>query len=56
MCNGVLCRTHNTVPEPVPKVEPGKMSVEDWIEAQREEKGIRKVIELYEAKKLTKSH
>ena len=45
-----------TVPEPVPKVEPGKMSVEDWIEAQREEKGLRKVIELYEAKKLTKSH
>ena len=45
-----------TVPEPVPKVEPGKMSVTDWIEAQREEKGVRKVIELYEAKKLTKSH
>ena len=45
-----------TVPEPVPKVELGKMSVEDWIEAQREEKGLRKVIELYEAKKLTKSH
>ena len=45
-----------TVPEPVPKVEPGKMSVIDWMEAEREEKGLRKVIELYEAKKLTKSH
>ena len=45
-----------TVPEPVPKVEPRKMSVTDWMEAQREEKGLRKVIELYEAKKLTKSH
>ena len=43
-----------TVPEPVPKVEPGKMSVTDWVAAQREEKGLRKVIELYEAKKLTK--
>ena len=29
-----------TVSEPVPKVELGKMSVEDWIEAQREEKGL----------------
>ena len=38
-----------TVPEPVSKVELG-------IEPQREEKGLRKVIELYEAKKLTKSH
>ena len=48
---------HTTaVPEPVPKAELGKMSVEDWIEAQREEKGLRKVIELYEAKKWTKSH
>ena len=36
-----------TVPEPVPKVEVGKMSVTDCIEAQREEKGLRKVIELY---------
>ena len=45
-----------TVPEPVPQVELGKMSVRDWITAQREEKGLRKVIELYEAKKLTKSH
>ena len=45
-----------TVPEPVPKVELGKMSVTDWIAAQREEKGLRKVIELYEVKKLTKSH
>ena len=45
-----------TVPEPVPKVEPGKMSVTDWVAAQMEEKGLRKVIELYEAKKLTKSH
>ena len=33
-----------TVPEPVPKVEPGKMSVTDWVAAQREEKGLRKVI------------
>ena len=32
-----------TVPEPVPKVDPGKMSVTDWIAAQREEKGLRKV-------------
>ena len=32
------------------------MSVMDWAAAQREEKGLRKVIELYEAKKLTKSH
>ena len=31
------------------------MSVTEWIAAQREEKGLRKVIELYEAKKLTKS-
>ena len=45
-----------TVPEPVPKVELGKMSVTDWMVAQREEKGLRKVIELYEANKLTKSH
>ena len=45
-----------TVPELVPKVELGKMSVTDWMEAQREEKGLRKVIEMYEAKKLTKSH
>ena len=45
-----------TVPGPVPQVEPGKMSVMDWIEAQIEEKGLRKVIELYKAKKLTKSH
>ena len=43
-----------TVPEPVLEVELGKMSVTDWMEAQREEKGLRKVIELYEAKKLTK--
>ena len=52
------CYTGHTtaVPEPVPKVEVGKMSVTDWIAAQREEKGLRKVIELYEAKKLTKSH
>ena len=52
------CYTEHTtmVPEPVPKMEPGKMSVTDWMEGQREEKGIRKVIELYEAKKLTKSH
>ena len=49
-------RHTTTVPELVPKVELGKMSVTDWIEAQREEKGLRKVIELYEAKKLTKSH
>ena len=45
-----------TVPEPVPQVELGKMSVRDWITTQREEKRLRKVIELYEAKKLTKSH
>ena len=45
-----------TVLEPVPKVEPGKMSVTDWVAAQREKKGLRKVIELYETKKLTKSH
>ena len=45
-----------TIPELVPKTELGKMSVTDWIAAQREEKGLRKVIELYEAKKLTKSH
>ena len=45
-----------TVSEPVPQVELGKMSIRDWITAQREEKGLRKVIELYEAKKLTKSH
>ena len=45
-----------TVPEPVPKVEPGKMSVTDWVAVQREEKGLRKVVDLYEAKKLTKSH
>ena len=45
-----------TIPEPVAQVEPGKMSVMDWIAAQREEKGLRKVIELYKAKKLTKSH
>ena len=32
------------------------MSVIDWAAAQWEEKGLRKVIELYEAKKLTKSH
>ena len=32
------------------------MSVTDWMEAQREEKGSKKVIELYEGKKLTKSH
>ena len=32
------------------------MLVMDWTVAQREEKGLRKVIELYEAKKLTKSH
>ena len=45
-----------TVPKPVPKAKPVKMSVMDWTVAQREEKGLRKVIELYEAKKLTKSH
>ena len=45
-----------TIPEPIPKAEPGKMSVTDWVAAQREDKGLRKVIELYEAKKLTKSH
>ena len=45
-----------TLPETLPKIEPGKMSVIDWVAAQREEKGLRKVIELYEAKKLTKSH
>ena len=45
-----------TVLEPIPKAEPGKMSVTDWVAAQREDKGLRKVIELYEAKKLTKSH
>ena len=43
-----------TVPEPAPKVELGKMSVTDWMEAQGEEKGLRKVIELYEAKKVDK--
>ena len=31
------------------------MSVTDWMEAQREVEGIRKVIELYEAMKLTRS-
>ena len=45
-----------TVPEPIPKAEPGKMSVADWAAAQREEKELRKVMELYEAKKLTKIH
>ena len=45
-----------TMPEPVPKMEPSKMCVTDWMEAQREVEGIRKIIELYEAKKLTKSH
>ena len=45
-----------TLPEPLSKVEQGKMSVIDWVAAQREEKGLRKVIELYKAKKLTKSH
>ena len=45
-----------TVPEPLPKAEPGKMSVIDWVAAQWEERGLRKVIELYEATKLTKSH
>ena len=45
-----------TIPELLPKVEPGKMSLIDWVAAQQEEKGLRKVIELYEAKKLTKSH
>ena len=45
-----------TMPEHVPKMEPSKMSVTDWMEAQRKEEDIRKVIELYEAKKLTKSH
>ena len=45
-----------TILEPTPKVEPGKMSVTDWVAAQWEEKGLRKVIALYEAKKLTKSH
>ena len=45
-----------TLLEPLPKVEPGKMSVIDWVAAQREEKRLRKVIEWYEAKKLTKSH
>ena len=45
-----------TVPNPIPKIEPGKMSVRDWMAAQREEKGLRKVIDLYEAKRLTKSH
>ena len=45
-----------TVPEPIPKAEPGKMSVINWVAAQWEEKGLRKVIELYETKKLTKSH
>ena len=45
-----------TALEPIPKAEPGKMSVTDWVAAQREDKGLRKVIELYEAKKLTKSH
>ena len=45
-----------TVPNPIPKIEPGKMSVMDWTVAQREEKGLRKVIDLYEVKKLTKSH
>ena len=45
-----------TVLEPLPRAEPGKMSVIDWVAAQWEEKGLRKVIELYEAKKLTKSH
>ena len=52
------CYTGHTtmVLELVPKVELGKMSVTDWMEAQREEKGLRNVIEMYEAKKLTKSH
>ena len=45
-----------TVPEPIPKAEPGKMSVSNWVAAQKEDKGLRKVIELYEAKKLTKSY
>ena len=45
-----------TVPNPIPKIEPGKMSVRDWMEAQRGEKGLGKVIDLYEVKKLTKSH
>ena len=31
-----------TVPEPIPKAEPRKMSVADWATAQREEKGLRK--------------
>ena len=33
-----------TVPKPVPKTKPGKMSVMDWTAAQREEKGLRKVM------------
>ena len=48
---------HTTmVPETIPKAEPGKMSVSDWVAAQKEDKGLRKVMELYEAKKWTKRH
>ena len=48
---------HTTmVPEPILKAEPEKMSVSDWVAAQKEDKGLRTVIELYEANKLTKSH
>ena len=56
-CVIVCYKGHTTmVLKPVPKAKPGKMSVIDWTAVQREEKGLRKVIELYEAKKLTKSH
>ena len=40
-----------TVLEPTPRAEPGKMAVTDWVAGQWEEKGLRKVIALYEAKK-----
>ena len=33
-----------TMPEPVPKMEPSKMCVTDWMEAHREVEGIRKIM------------